>query len=257
MRLHRWSILSVLLLAVILLAACTTPKIELRQNDRIIFLGGSFTPENDQSAGFVDIVRDSLLARYPDLNLEVISIGGQDYKVTDLEDHLSQDVLTLQPTIVFIFIGVNDVWHSTLAQGGTPADRYESDLRSIIVRITGSGARAVLCTPSIIGEKMDGFNPLDPLLNEYTEISRQVAHELGIPLVDLRIAFLEHLERHNQDNRESGILTTDGVHLNGDGNRLAAVQTLSALDDRQGVTCYICHGQTQSRVSSFGGVLGN
>ena len=35
----------------------------------------------------------------------------------------------------------------------------------------------VLCTPSVIGEKTDGSNPLDKMLDEYCEISRAVAAE--------------------------------------------------------------------------------
>ncbi len=124
------------------------------------------------------------------------------------------------------------MWHSIKPQGGTPRDRYEVGLRSILSRITGSGARAVLCTPSVIGERHDGSNSLDTMLDEYAAISRRVARELDVPLVDLRKAFLKHLRDYNVENLERGILTYDGVYLSDAGNRLVAGEVLKALGER-------------------------
>src|SRR5439155_760150 len=42
----------------------------------------------------------------------------------------------------------------------------------------------------------------------------------GAQLCDLRKAFVEHLEKHNPDDNEKGILTGDRGHLNEAGNRL-------------------------------------
>ena len=60
-------------------------------------------------------------------------------------------------------------------------------------------------SPSVIGEKTDGSNKLDALLEEYAAISRQVAEDTGTTLCDLRVAFIEHLKEHNPDNKERGI----------------------------------------------------
>jgi len=113
-----------------------------------------------------------------------------------------------------IYIGINDVWHSTNGRG-TPKDQFDAGLRDLVEKITAAGAKVVLCTPSTIGEKTDGSNPLDPLLEEYSAISRKVAEETGVTLCDLRKAFLDHLKQANPDNKDRGILTGDGVHLNG------------------------------------------
>ena len=219
-------------MALLFLAACFAPKIDLHPGDRIIFLGDFITRQGDQPGGYVTIVRDTLTARHPDLGLEIIGAGVSGNKVPDLQERLHQDVLSRRPTVIFIYIGINDVWHSIKPQGGTPVSRYEAGLRSIIGRTTSSGARAVLCTPSVIGERHDGSNPLDTMLDEYAAISRRVARELDAPLVDLRKAFLKHLRDHNVENLESGILTYDGVHLSDEGNRLVAEQVLKALGER-------------------------
>lgn len=226
---------SVLLLSVLLglgiLPACFSPKVSLQTGDRIVFLGDSITQLGDEPGGYVSLVRDTLAARHPGMELVVIGAGISGNKVPDLQERLATDVIALRPSVVFIYIGINDVWHSTMAWGGTPRDRYEAGLTSIINRITATGARAVLCTPTVIGERHDGTNPLDDMLDEYAELSRQVARTADIPLLDLRKYFLKYLRNHNLENLEEGILTDDGVHLNAAGNRLVATEVLHVFGE--------------------------
>ena len=87
----------------------------------------------------------------------------------------------------------------------------------------------MLATPSVIGEKTDGSNPLDPMLEEYAAISRRVAKDTGTTLCDLRVAFLDYLKEHNPEQKTKGVLTGDGVHLNPEGNRFVAEQAASAI----------------------------
>jgi lysophospholipase L1-like esterase len=51
----------------------------------------------------------------------------------------------------------------------------------------------------------------------------------GCGLVDLRKAFLAYNLEHNTESRESGILTSDRVHLNERGNRLVADKMRESL----------------------------
>ena len=79
-----------------------------------------------------------------------------------------------------------------------------------------------MCTPAAIGEMTDSSNELDGDLNKYSNIIRGLARKNNLPLVDLRKAFLEYNLKFNVENKESGILTTDRVHLNEQGNQLVA-----------------------------------
>jgi hypothetical protein len=137
-------------------------------------------------------------------------------------------VLSKHPTVVFIYIGINDVWHSVQGRG-TSKEEFDAGLRDLIKKITATKARIVLCTPSTIGEKTDGSNPLDAMLEEYSTISRKVAKDTGVTLCDLRKAFLDHLKKNNPDNKDRGILTGDGVHLNAAGNQFVAAQAAEAI----------------------------
>jgi isoamyl acetate esterase len=84
-------------------------------------------------------------------------------------------------------------------------------------------------TPAAIGEKTDYTNELDGDLNKYSEIIRTVARNNNCPLIDLRQAFLKYNSANNKDNKESGILTTDRVHLNEKGNQFVAEEMYKVL----------------------------
>ena len=88
----------------------------------------------------------------------------------------------------------------------------------------------ILCTPTVIGEKIDGTNEFDKMLDEYSNISRKVARVTGNQLLDLRKEFIAYLKAHNTENVERGILTRDMVHLNKQGNILLSELVLDALN---------------------------
>ncbi len=203
-------------------------KVSLKKGDRIVFLGDSITQAGAGPNGFVTLIRNKLDETHKDLGIEVIGAGISGNKVTDLQARLDRDVIAKKPTIVVVYIGINDVWHS-LRGKGTPKDKFESGLNDVIKRINDAGARVILCTASVIGEKPDGSNQLDEMLEDYCAVSRKVAKETGTQLLDLRRAFIEDLTKSNPDNKEKGVLTGDGVHLNEAGNQFVAAQMLEAL----------------------------
>ena len=220
------------LLAVAFVAGCGVSQHFLQKGDRIIFFGDSITQLGVKPRGYVTIIQDSLRTLHSEINAEVIGAGISGNKVTDLQKRLQHDVLDKKPTVAVIYIGINDVWHYALPNlKGTPKEEFESGLKEIIAAIQNTGARIILCTPSVVGEKNDGTNPQDAMLDQYSAISRRVAKETGSRLCDLRDAFTQYLRLHNPNNVEKGILTYDRVHLNDEGNRFVAEQILRILTD--------------------------
>lgn len=202
----------------------------LREGDRIAFLGDSITQGGIQPYGYVWLIEDALARRCPAKKVEVIRAGISGHKVPNLQARLDRDVLSKKPTVVFIYIGINDVWHQILPKHqGTSKEQYEAGLRDLIARIQNAGATVVLATPSAIGEKTDGTNPLDKMLDEYCQISRKVAASTKVQMCDLRAFFLMYLKQLNPENKERGILTGDTVHLNALGNRVVADRAAEAI----------------------------
>jgi isoamyl acetate esterase len=137
-------------------------------------------------------------------------------------------VIDKKASLVFLYIGINDVWHSN-SGNGTPAKQFEQGLRTLVQELKSSGAEVVLATPSVIGEQPQGQNPLDKMLDQYSAISREVAAQEGAILCDLRRAFFDHLQVFNPTGQKNGVLTTDGVHLNSAGNLLLATVAARSL----------------------------
>ena len=209
----------------------------LKKGDRIVFLGDSITQMGVKQDGYVTLTSQAIAKAFPDMGIEVIGAGKSGHKVTDCQKRLDRDVLQKKPSVVVIYIGINDVWHWTLPgrggkglREGTTPEQFESGLKDIIAKINGVGARVILCTPSVIGEKSDGSNAEDTMLDEYAAISRKVALETGSQLLDLRTAFIDYLKAHNPNNAERNILTADRVHMNTKGNRLLFTLVADALN---------------------------
>jgi lysophospholipase L1-like esterase len=222
------------LIAALLLTAPVASAEEpmpLKKGEKIIFFGDSITFFGALPKGYVHTIRATLAEKHKDLGIEVLGAGIPGNKVTDLQRRLEKDVLAKKPTIVVVYIGINDVWlDDKILARGTPKDQYEAGLKDVVAKLQAGGTRVVLCTPSVIGEKKPGENKLDEKLDEYAEISRRVAKDAGCTLVDLRKAFQDHLMKNNVADKERFILTLDRVHLNDAGNRLVAEAILAKID---------------------------
>jgi isoamyl acetate esterase len=219
------------LLGTVGVTAAADNETPLKKGERIIFLGDSITEGGVSPTGYVTLIKKTLNEKHKELNIEVIGAGISGNKVPDLQNRLEKDVLMKKPSLVVIYIGINDVWHGENDPAkGTLKDKYESGLLDIVDKIKNAGGRVVICTPTVIGEKKSGANKLDSRLDEYADISRKVAKDTKSQLCDLRKAFLDYIAKKNDEDKEKGILTSDRVHLNDAGNKLVAETILSTID---------------------------
>ncbi len=142
---------------------------------------------------------------------------------------MEEDVLSKNPDVVVVYIGVNDVWHKRLLGTGTDADKFGKFYIATIKRLTDKNIKVIICTPAAIGEKTDFTNEQDGDLNKYCTIIRGIADKNHLPLIDLRRIFLDYNLKNNIENKDRGILTRDGVHLNDKGNQLVADEMWKAI----------------------------
>jgi len=127
---------------------------------------------------------------------------------------------------------VNDVWHKQTSQTGTDLNKFTAFYIAMITKLQSAGIKVIVCTPAVIGERIDFSNSLDGDLNQYSNTIRELAAKYNCGLIDLRKAFLDYNLNNNPENKESGILTTDRVHLNPAGNKLVADLMLKALSEK-------------------------
>jgi len=215
---HYAKLLSASLLVLLFTSMVPKPK-------KIVFFGDSITEMGVQAGGYVSIVKRSL----DSTKYDIVGAGIGGNKVYDLYLRLEDDVLSKNPDLVVIYVGVNDVWHKQSSGTGTDQNKFVKFYQALIKKISATGAKLVLVTPAAIGEKKNGANELDQELDKYAGEIRKLAAEHNIPLVDLRSLFTAHEMANNPQDVAKGILTTDGVHLNDKGNQLVAAQLLPLI----------------------------
>jgi len=226
----------ILLLLLIMITSCTN-------STKVVFLGDSITQQAENSEGegtykgFITSLRENVSKE-----VELINKGIGGNKVSDLLLRYNDDVLKLKPNIVFIYIGINDVWHKYDWGTGSDIDIYEKGLRKIITDIKAVGAKIILCTPTVIGENSgefklnNNFKDIDTMeimnkdLDAFSDVVRNLSSEFNTDLLDLRKKFKKYISENNDQNMPKGVLTSDGVHLNNKGNKLIADEMIKFLN---------------------------
>ena len=207
-----------ILFAGILLMAFTSPQ----KKKKVVFFGDSITQAGVNPDGYITKMDSLIKAEGLSANYELVGAGISGNKIYDLYLRVENDVLSKNPDVVVIYIGINDVWHKASSGTGTDLPKYIQFYKALIKKFTDKNIKVIVCTPTVIGERNDNSNQQDGDLNQYSKVIRSLADEFKLPLVDLRNAFAGYLQKNNPKNEEKGILTTDRVHLNNAGNLLVA-----------------------------------
>lgn len=200
-----------------------------KRKKKIVFFGDSITVAGALFGGYIQRISTYLHNEDVAQKFELIGLGINGNKVTDLYNRLSKDILEKGCDLVVIYIGINDVWHKYTHQSGTDLQLFEHTYISIIEKLKTASIKTVLCTPTVIGELKAGLNIADADLEAYSEVIRNLSVKYELPLVDLRTTFTNYLSENNVENIPYGLLTTDGVHLNEKGNQMVANEIWNSI----------------------------
>lgn len=213
-----------------------TEQIKIEPNNTILFIGDSITDVNrdreideDLGHGYPTLVAAHLLHKYPNYDLKILNRGISGDKVSDLKKRWEQDCLELNPDVVSILIGINDVWNIMDAGLGETEDdlqEFEDHYRYLLKSLAQrTDARVVLMEPFVLPYPRDRQNwraHLDPRI----EIVRRLAN-------DYHAAFIPLDGTLNAKGIENDFQTytgDDGVHPTLTGHALIADAWLHHLD---------------------------
>jgi lysophospholipase L1-like esterase len=155
---------------------------------------------------------------------------------------LEKDVLSKNPQWMTLSCGVNDVWHGTK---GVPLDdtqaaaqtyekrseqepdkgTYKKNITQIVEKAKAAGVQPVILTATVIKEDLG--NAENKALAPYNDFLRQLAKEKKLRIADLNATFQEKIKAANTPGKNA--FTGDGVHMNGEGNKLMALGVLKAF----------------------------
>ena len=216
----------------------SSAEIAVKSGDKIAFLGDSITAGGwGNPAGYVRLVIAGLEAN--GVHAEPVPAGISGHKSDQMLARLEKDVLSKKPQWMTLSCGVNDVWHGprgvplddAMAKAGQYDEKvasrgtYKKNITEIIDKAIAAGVKPVMLTATVIQEKLD--NKENGLLAPYNDFLRQLAKDKHVPMADLNAMFQERIKAENQPDKK--VLTGDGVHMNGEGNKLMAVGVLQAF----------------------------
>jgi lysophospholipase L1-like esterase len=213
------------------IALIALPLLAMRQDKplKVIFFGDSITQAGVGPTGYITKMTETLKANGQSGQYELLGAGIGGNKIYDLYLRLEDDVLSKKPDVVFVYVGINDVWHKTSHGTGTDADKYVKFYDALIKKLKAQNIRVIICTPTVIGERNDNSNAQDGDLNYYSKLIRDIAAKNSVELCDLRKYFGDYLLKNNPENKEKGVLTSDRVHLTDEGNKFLAERMMEAL----------------------------
>lgn len=199
---------------------------------RILFQGDSITDcqrnrdlFDDLGRGYVNMTAGFLNARYPELGAECLNRGISGNRTGDLLARWEEDCLLLEPDVLSLLIGINDVWRrydrDLPTSAETFADNYRQLLRSTRERLPE--VRILLLEPFLLPVPEDRRRwreDLDPKL----AVVRDLAREFEADLIPLDGLFATASTR-----QPCAFWAHDGVHPSPAGHGLIAQAWLDAV----------------------------
>jgi lysophospholipase L1-like esterase len=196
-------------------------ELPVKDGQKIAFLGDSITQAGAAPNGYVRLVISGLEAA--GVKATAIPAGISGHKSNQMLERLDRDVLSKKPDWMTLSCGVNDVWHGAR---GVPLDQYKENITKIVEQCEAAGVKVMILTSTMIGE--DEPNENHQKLAAYNEFLRSLAKEKKCLLADLN-AEMQAAIAASEDKKNGKLLTSDGVHMNAEGNKMMATGVLKAF----------------------------
>ena len=188
----------------------------LFQGDSITDAGRSRDDFHDLGTGYPKYAAQLLREQNPDVEFEFINLGISGNRTDQLFDRLTPECIELQPDIVSIMIGVNDVWHRyAVTRVMTTDEQIEVNYRSILERIKKeTSAKILILQPFTEGERL-------ALMRDEVERVKLIVNDLAEKYADAYVK-TDDLMHADENYGKPDYFTPDGVHPNVNGAKFIA-----------------------------------
>ena len=149
----------------------------LFQGDSITDAGRDYADIHDLGGGYPKYAAKYVAEKYPDVEFEFIDLGISGNQTKDLVARLQTAFIDVQPDIVSILIGINDVWHYCDTEW-LSHDVFESNYRKVLTAIKEkTNAKIMMMEPFLIPveDKLFFREDLAPKIEIIRKLSREFA----------------------------------------------------------------------------------
>ncbi|KQL54414.1 GDSL family lipase [Heyndrickxia shackletonii] len=212
---------------------------------KIGLVGDSLT-EGRPGVSFINFLRE----RYPKITF--VNLGKPGETIKSLHTRLTKTVLETDYELIFLWIGVNDVYSKMLKVQAQPVtcdyNEFQSIFTEVMEMITVSTKQVVTVSPAVVGENVrneanEGLRELSAIIQSISQkysnatfLNMQSVFEnylvnvnssdylsTSIFRVMKDVLFYKNPKRINRLSKSRGLyLTLDGIHLNSRGAEMVA-----------------------------------
>ena len=179
----------------------------LFQGDSITDAGRDRNDMHDLGNGYPKYASAMIQDAYPNIKFEFVNLGISGNRSIDLLDRMDKDVVEIDPDIVSILIGINDVWHRHSHHIQNTDEDIERNYRTVLDTIKSrTKARILIIQPLL----MESANPGVAELREELTSAHAIIERLADEYAD---AYLPLDTILNTETKEEPVYyTLDGIH---------------------------------------------
>ena len=193
----------------------------------IVFFGDSVTDtckmfhsNHPYGAGYVGIIKAEFDVSFPDLNIKLFNEGIGGNKTEDLIARFDNDVKSKKPDLIFLLIGINDVWHLYDANIKPNIKEIIKRINLIVNKAKEIGSEIVLMTPFLFPTD-SYFEGLVPHFNELINAMYEYIETNNLEFIDLYKLM---------QNNQTFSVTKDSVHPTLYGHGIIAQAVINYLN---------------------------
>ncbi len=199
----------------------------LFQGDSITDAGRSRTDDFNKGCGYATLVAASLGFDHPG-EYEFLNRGVSGDRVTNLIERIKYDIINLEPDVMSILIGINDVWHEFSCKNGVSAPKYEMYYNLLIEEIKEAlpNIKIMILEPFLLhgAGSAPYYDEFRAEAEKRAAAARRVAEKNGLVFVPLMELFDKAEEKMG-----AGYYTGDGVHPTHAGHELIKREWIKAF----------------------------
>lgn len=209
----------------------------LFQGDSITDAGRNKEIPHGMGVGYANMVAGELGAEKP-YQYIFRNRGISGNRVVDLYARIKKDMINMEPAIMSILIGVNDVWHEYKYQNGVSTEKFEMVYGLLIEELLQAlpNLKLMLLEPFVLPgsateateEHPDRWAFFSAEVPLRAQAVKRVAEKYNLPFVPLQEVF----DKANAEAPEPAYWLRDGVHPTAAGHALIKKAWLAAYKEK-------------------------
>lgn len=208
----------------------------IKPGSKVLFTGDSVTDSGRRTSefglggGYVQMIADLALARYPEHRMEIINTGIAGNNLRDLFDRWTDDVIRHQPDWLSVMIGINDInmWLSKTEGRSVSPEEFLDYYDKVLTRARKeTKAEIVLISPFYISIDHDSESYRSRVLKAfpaYQETVQKMVKKHKTHFVDFHALFQRYLTELPMNR-----FAPEPVHPHASGHLLMAYEWLRVM----------------------------